>query len=81
MLQQTGVATVRPRFELFTERWPSFDALAGADEAELMAAWAGLGYYARARNLIACAKAVVRDHDSAFPDTEAEWRTLPGIGG
>ena len=56
MLQQTQVASVIPYFAKFTARWPSVEALAGADEAELMAAWAGLGYYARARNLVACAR-------------------------
>ena len=80
MLQQTTVAAVRPYFEKFTNRWPAVTALAAADEAELMAAWAGLGYYARARNLIACARTVVSDHDGYFPDTEAELRSLPGIG-
>ena len=80
MLQQTTVATVRPKFALFTSRWPDFAALAAADEAELMSAWAGLGYYARARNLIACARAVVERHGGAFPTTEAELRALPGIG-
>jgi A/G-specific adenine glycosylase len=81
MLQQTTVAAVRPYFEKFTIRWPDVAALAAADEAELMAAWAGLGYYARARNLIACARAVVADHDGRFPDEEAGLLTLPGIGG
>jgi A/G-specific adenine glycosylase len=80
MLQQTSVATVRPKFESFVARWPDFESFAAADEAEVMAAWAGLGYYARARNLIACARAVVADHDGVLPDTEAELRTLPGIG-
>src|ERR1700761_442547 len=80
MLQQTTVAAVIPYFARFTERWPTVMALAAADEGELMAAWAGLGYYARARNLIACARAVVRDHGGRFPDTEAGLRALPGIG-
>ncbi|MEG3087695.1 A/G-specific adenine glycosylase [Sphingomonas sp. PB4P5] len=80
MLQQTTVATVRPKFEMFTTRWPDFVALAAADEHDVMTAWAGLGYYARARNLIACAKVVVAQHGGHFPDTEAELRTLPGIG-
>ncbi|WP_260600448.1 A/G-specific adenine glycosylase [Sphingomonas endolithica] len=80
MLQQTTVATVRPKFEMFTARWPDFAALAAADEAEVMTAWAGLGYYARARNLIACAKVVTASHGGRFPDTEAELRALPGIG-
>ncbi|KTF70311.1 A/G-specific adenine glycosylase [Sphingomonas sp. HT-1] len=78
MLQQTQVATVIPYFETFTARWPSFEALAAAEDADLMAAWAGLGYYARARNLLACAREVARLGD--LPDTEAGLRSLPGIG-
>jgi A/G-specific adenine glycosylase len=78
MLQQTTVAAVRPYFEKFTERWPDVATLAAAPEAEVMAAWAGLGYYARARNLVACARAVAAL--DGFPDTEAELRNLPGIG-
>jgi A/G-specific adenine glycosylase len=70
----------RPYFEKFVSRWPSVEALAAADEAEVMAAWAGLGYYARARNLIACARRVAGEHGGRFPDTEAELRKLPGIG-
>jgi len=80
MLQQTTVAAVKPYFTRFTARWPDVAALAATDDAELMRAWAGLGYYARARNLLACARAVVRDHGGHFPDTEAGLRTLPGIG-
>jgi A/G-specific adenine glycosylase len=80
MLQQTTVAAVIPYFEAFTRRWPTVADLAAADDAEVMSAWAGLGYYARARNLIACARAVVADHDGMFPSTEAGLRTLPGIG-
>jgi len=80
MLQQTTVAAVIPRFERFTARWPTLAALAAADDAAVMAEWAGLGYYARARNLIACARAVVRDHHGRFPETERALRTLPGIG-
>jgi A/G-specific adenine glycosylase len=79
MLQQTQVASVIPYFEKFTTRWPSFAALAAADDAELMAAWAGLGYYARARNLLACAREVARQ--GSLPDNEAALRALPGIGG
>ncbi|HEU4961774.1 MAG TPA: A/G-specific adenine glycosylase [Sphingomonas sp.] len=81
MLQQTTVVTVRPHFERFVERWPTVASLAAADEAEVMAAWAGLGYYSRARNLIACARAIVAEHGGRFPDTEAGLRALPGIGG
>ena len=81
MLQQTTVAAVRPYFARFLERWPDVAALAAAEDAELMTAWAGLGYYARARNLLACARAVVAEHDGAFPADEAALRQLPGIGG
>lgn len=80
MLQQTTVAAVIPYFEKFTSIWPDFAALAGADEAEVMAAWAGLGYYARARNLIACARAVVTEYDGCLPGDEAALLSLPGIG-
>ena len=80
MLQQTTVAAVKPYFDRFTRSWPTVAGLAAADDAEVMTAWAGLGYYARARNLIACARAVVRDHGGTFPDSEAGLRTLPGIG-
>ena len=80
MLQQTTVAAVRPYFEKFTQRWPNVEALAAADEAEVMTAWAGLGYYARARNLIACARKVAVEHGGRFPATEAELMKLPGIG-
>lgn len=80
MLQQTTVATVRPRFADFIARWPTVQDLAATDDADLMTAWAGLGYYARARNLLACARAVVRDHGGVFPGTEAGLRTLPGVG-
>jgi A/G-specific adenine glycosylase len=78
MLQQTTVATVIPRFKRFVERWPDLFALAAAAEEELLQEWAGLGYYARARNLHACAKAVAAR--GGFPDNEAELRALPGIG-
>ena len=78
MLQQTTVAAVTPRFAAFVARWPTVEALAAAPEADLMAAWAGLGYYARARNLHACARAVVAR--GGFPDTENGLRTLPGVG-
>ncbi|SOB80960.1 A/G-specific DNA-adenine glycosylase [Sphingomonas guangdongensis] len=80
MLQQTTVATVRPRFEAWVARWDSVAALAAADEAEVMAAWAGLGYYARARNLHACARAIIAEHDGRFPEEEAALRRLPGLG-
>ncbi|MDO5621218.1 MAG: A/G-specific adenine glycosylase [Paracoccus sp. (in: a-proteobacteria)] len=77
MLQQTTVAAVRGYFQRFTDRWPDVQALAAADDADVMAEWAGLGYYARARNLLACARAVAAN---GFPDTEAALLTLPGIG-
>ena len=80
MLQQTTVAAVKPYFAAFTARWPDVRALAEADEAEVMRAWAGLGYYARARNLIACARAVASEHGGRFPDREEALRRLPGIG-
>lgn len=80
MLQQTTVQAVKPYFAAFTERWPTVADLAAADEAEVMKAWAGLGYYSRARNLKACAEAVVAAHGGVFPDTEEGLRALPGIG-
>jgi A/G-specific adenine glycosylase len=78
MLQQTTVAAVAPRFERFIRRWPTVQHLAGAADEEVLSEWAGLGYYARARNLIACAREVRRR--GGFPDTEAELRKLPGVG-
>jgi A/G-specific adenine glycosylase len=78
MLQQTTVATVTPRFERFVLRWPTIEALAAASDEDILREWAGLGYYARARNLIACAREVVRR--GSFPATAAELRQLPGIG-
>ena len=80
MLQQTTVAAVRDYFVRFTMLWPTVEALAAAEDAEVMAAWAGLGYYARARNLLKCARVVAADHGGQFPDTEAVLLTLPGIG-
>ena len=80
MLQQTTVAAVRDYFLRFTTRWPTVADLAAADDADVMAAWAGLGYYARARNLLACARAVVTVHGGRFPDSEAGLRGLPGVG-
>lgn len=80
MLQQTTVAAVIPYYQKFTERWPDVAALAAADDAELMAAWAGLGYYARARNLLACARAVAAEHGGRFPESETGLRALPGVG-
>ena len=80
MLQQTTVATVGDYFRRFVERWPTVEALAEAPLDEVLSAWAGLGYYARARNLHACAKTVVAQHGGRFPDTEAALLELPGIG-
>ena len=80
MLQQTTVATVRPSFAEFVARWGDVASLAAADEGEVMAAWAGLGYYSRARNLIAYARTIVTDHGGRFPSEEAALRSLPGIG-
>lgn len=80
MLQQTTVAAVTGYFERFTTRWPTVEALAAAAQEDVLAAWAGLGYYARARNLIACARAVASEHGGRFPETEVGLRALPGIG-
>ncbi len=80
MLQQTTVVTVGPYFEEFIRRWPTLDALAKADLDEVLHAWQGLGYYARARNLHKCAGVLVSDHGGCFPDTEKELISLPGIG-
>ena len=78
MLQQTTVAAVIPRFTRFIERWPSVEALAAAPYADVLQEWAGLGYYARARNLIACARTVAER--GGFPKDEAGLRGLPGVG-
>jgi len=78
MLQQTTVATVTPRFERFVQRWPTIELLAAATDEDILSEWAGLGYYARARNLIACAREVARR--GSFPRTADELRELPGIG-
>ncbi len=78
MLQQTTVAAVKPYFAKFTSIWPSVGALAAARDDDVMAAWAGLGYYSRARNLVKCARAVAEL--GGFPETEAELRKLPGLG-
>jgi len=78
MLQQTTVATIIPRFRRFLERWPTIEALAAAPPEEVLSEWAGLGYYARARNLIACSREVAAR--GGFPTSEAELRALPGLG-
>ncbi len=80
MLQQTTVKTVIPYFKKFTENWPTVEQLANADEEEVLQAWAGLGYYSRARNLHACALQVVAIFDGRFPERETDLLTLPGIG-
>ncbi len=78
MLQQTTVAAVKPYFLKFTQKWRDVRALAAAEEEDVMAAWAGLGYYSRARNLVRCAREVAEL--GAFPETEEELRALPGLG-
>jgi len=78
MLQQTTVGAVRPYFQTFITRWPTVEALAATPEDEVMAAWAGLGYYSRARNLVKCARQVL--DLGGFPETEEELRQLPGVG-
>ena len=80
MLQQTTVAAVRDYFRRFTLRWPTVAALAAAEDGEVMAEWAGLGYYARARNLLKCARAVASGRNGRFPETAQGLRELPGIG-
>lgn len=80
MLQQTTVATVGDYFRKFVERWPTVEALAAAPLDEVLSAWAGLGYYARARNLHACARTVAEHHAGLFPETEDGLRALPGVG-
>ncbi|WP_334174883.1 A/G-specific adenine glycosylase [Pseudoxanthobacter sp.] len=80
MLQQTTVAAVKDYFHRFTTLWPTVGALAAADDEAVMKAWAGLGYYARARNLKRCAEVVARERGGRFPETEAGLLALPGIG-
>jgi A/G-specific adenine glycosylase len=80
MLQQTTVPHATPYFLKFLQRWPTVTDLAAEKDEAVMAAWAGLGYYARARNLLACARAVAGDHGGVFPDTEAGLLSLPGVG-
>ena len=80
MLQQTTVPAVIPYFASFTSRWPTIRDLAAAEDDQVMAEWAGLGYYARARNLLKCARVVADSHNRRFPDTEEGLRDLPGIG-
>ncbi|MEO1779951.1 MAG: A/G-specific adenine glycosylase [Pseudomonadota bacterium] len=80
MLQQTTVAAVTEYFRAFITRWPTVRDLAAAEDADVMGAWAGLGYYARARNLLKCARVVVEDHGGTFPADHAALLKLPGIG-
>lgn len=80
MLQQTTVEAVKPYFRAFTDRWPSVSALAAADTEDVMKAWAGLGYYSRARNLRKCAELVAALPGARFPDSEDGLRALPGVG-
>ena len=80
MLQQTTVAAVRDYFLRFVTRWPTVQALAAAPDEQVMGEWAGLGYYARARNLLKCARVVTRDHNGQFPETYDALLKLPGIG-
>ena len=80
MLQQTTVATVKGYFTRFTSLWPNVAALASAEDGAVMAEWAGLGYYARARNLLACARAVTERHGGCFPASLDGLRALPGVG-
>ena len=81
MLQQTTVQAVAGYYRKFLERWPDVRALAAAQEDDVLAAWAGLGYYARARNLHAAAKIVANQMNGKFPGTAEGLRALPGIGG
>src|ERR1700719_922796 len=80
MLQQTTVTAVAPYYAKFLERWPTVRALAASPLEDVLKAWAGLGYYARARNLHACARAVVERHRGRFPDDVVALAALPGIG-
>jgi A/G-specific adenine glycosylase len=80
MLQQTTVKAVAPYYARFLARWPDLDALAAASLEEVLAAWAGLGYYARARNMHACARTLVEGYGGQFPASESALRELPGIG-
>ncbi len=80
MLQQTTVAAVIPYFTRFITTWPTIHALAHAPAEDVLSAWAGLGYYSRARSLIACAQIIVNDHGGAFPSDSDALKRLPGIG-
>ena len=80
MLQQTRVTVVKSYFKFFLLKWPTIRNLASAKDEEIMGAWAGLGYYRRARNLIKCAKIIVKDYDAIFPEDEKILLSLPGVG-
>ncbi|MWD29837.1 A/G-specific adenine glycosylase [Aquicoccus sp. SCR17] len=80
MLQQTTVAAVKSYFDRFTSLWPDVRALAAAPDAQVMGEWAGLGYYARARNLLKCARVVAEEHGGTFPSDRAALLALPGVG-
>src|SRR5689334_4712722 len=80
MLQQTTVKAVAPYYARFLSRWPTVESLADAALDDVLRAWAGLGYYARARNLHACAKAIVQNHAGRFPADREALRALPGVG-
>ena len=80
MLQQTTVTVVKAYFQKFTNLWPNVFELAAANDSEVMAAWAGLGYYARARNLLKCAREVVLNFEGHFPQDRVQLQSLPGIG-
>ncbi len=80
MLQQTTVTAVIPYFQAFVRRWPTIEALADADQAEVLEAWAGLGYYARARNMHKAARLIVARHEGRFPEQPEQLCALPGIG-
>lgn len=80
MLQQTTVAAVKDYFNRFTTRWPTVKALAAAQDGDVMGEWAGLGYYARARNLLKCARIVTSQHGGVFPKDHAALLNLPGVG-
>jgi A/G-specific adenine glycosylase len=81
MLQQTTVEAVKPYFRKFVAKWPDARSLAATDTEDIMKAWAGLGYYSRARNLKKCADRLAAEYGGRFPDTEEALRALPGIGG
>ncbi|HAB38450.1 MAG TPA: A/G-specific adenine glycosylase [Rhodobacteraceae bacterium] len=80
MLQQTTVSAVTSYFQKFITRWPTIRVFAAANDSEVMGAWAGLGYYARARNMLKCARIVVKNHSGKFPDNYTSLLKLPGIG-